>query len=130
MLGHRRTHPRSLFLFFFLLIRPPPRSTLFPYTTLFRSLLGRLPQSRDIDARAGQKRRAPAVFLVEQGRKQVEGLDELMVLPHGYALGVAESLLKLGGELVQAHEVRLPRSKWGICASFQGRASILQLSRL
>src|SRR5688572_1925850 len=25
------------FLFFFLLIRPPPRSTLFPYTTLFRS---------------------------------------------------------------------------------------------
>src|SRR5438552_4530340 len=27
----------DLFLFF-LLIRPPPRSTLFPYTTLFRSL--------------------------------------------------------------------------------------------
>src|SRR5438093_6690382 len=26
------------FLFFFLMIRPPPRSTLFPYTTLFRSL--------------------------------------------------------------------------------------------
>src|SRR5690348_18116852 len=25
------------FLFFFLLIRRPPRSTLFPYTTLFRS---------------------------------------------------------------------------------------------
>src|SRR5438270_3724285 len=24
-------------IFFFLLIRPPPRSTLFPYTTLFRS---------------------------------------------------------------------------------------------
>src|SRR2546429_2048085 len=29
-------------LFFFLMIRRPPRSTLFPYTTLFRSLfLGR-----------------------------------------------------------------------------------------
>src|SRR5437773_4699792 len=26
------------FLFFFLMIRPPPRSTLFPYTTLFRSI--------------------------------------------------------------------------------------------
>src|SRR5437870_7898427 len=26
-----------VFRFFFLLIRPPPRSTLFPYTTLFRS---------------------------------------------------------------------------------------------
>src|SRR5437868_10651009 len=27
----------SFFSFFFLMIRPPPRSTLFPYTTLFRS---------------------------------------------------------------------------------------------
>src|SRR5438874_9508430 len=27
----------SFLLFFFLMIRPPPRSTLFPYTTLFRS---------------------------------------------------------------------------------------------
>src|SRR2546430_16563396 len=26
-------------VFFFLMIRPPPRSTLFPYTTLFRSVL-------------------------------------------------------------------------------------------
>src|SRR5262245_66639211 len=31
----------SLFsLFFFLIIPRPPRSTLFPYTTLFRSLIG------------------------------------------------------------------------------------------
>src|SRR2546430_12918044 len=29
----------SLFLFFFLMIRRPPRSTLFPYTTLFRSAI-------------------------------------------------------------------------------------------
>src|SRR5437773_4825537 len=29
----------SLSLFFFFMIRPPPRSTLFPYTTLFRSLV-------------------------------------------------------------------------------------------
>src|ERR1022692_3993642 len=28
----------GLFFFFFLMIRRPPRSTLFPYTTLFRSL--------------------------------------------------------------------------------------------
>src|SRR5277367_6881924 len=28
----------SCFFFFFLMIRRPPRSTLFPYTTLFRSL--------------------------------------------------------------------------------------------
>src|SRR5256885_10861518 len=30
-----------MFYFFFLMIRRPPRSTLFPYTTLFRSESGR-----------------------------------------------------------------------------------------
>src|SRR5206468_12221428 len=29
--------PQLFFIFFFLMIRRPPRSTLFPYTTLFRS---------------------------------------------------------------------------------------------
>src|SRR3712207_7579242 len=32
--------------FFFLMIRRPPRSTLFPYTTLFRSLVERLDGDR------------------------------------------------------------------------------------
>src|SRR5947208_14110470 len=32
----------SFFLFFFLIFRRPPRSTLFPYTTLFRSRRQRL----------------------------------------------------------------------------------------
>src|SRR6266496_949209 len=39
--------PISLFgFFFFLMIRPPPRSTLFPYTTLFRSRPARHPWCR------------------------------------------------------------------------------------
>src|SRR5476651_1515871 len=33
----RSVTPRRCCLFFFLMIRRPPRSTLFPYTTLFRS---------------------------------------------------------------------------------------------
>src|SRR6266478_9365469 len=33
------------FLFFFLMIRRPPRSTLFPYTTLFRSLRNSEPEN-------------------------------------------------------------------------------------
>src|SRR3712207_9523829 len=37
--------------FFFLMIRRPPRSTLFPYTTLFRSA------HRDADRDAAQRRR-------------------------------------------------------------------------
>src|SRR5256885_13899942 len=40
----------SLF-FFFLMIRRPPRSTLFPYTTLFRSLRGAARSARRDDAR-------------------------------------------------------------------------------
>src|SRR5205823_15121677 len=34
-----------LFSFFFLMIRRPPRSTLFPYTTLFRSAWSNIAQS-------------------------------------------------------------------------------------
>src|ERR1043165_10227029 len=33
----QHVRPLPLLLFFFLMIRRPPRSTLFPYTTLFRS---------------------------------------------------------------------------------------------
>src|SRR2546426_8062881 len=33
-----RLSPDIYFVFFFLMIRRPPRSTLFPYTTLFRSV--------------------------------------------------------------------------------------------
>src|SRR5256885_15429250 len=36
----------TFFLFFFLMIRRPPRSTLFPYTTLFRSACPAVRRSR------------------------------------------------------------------------------------
>src|SRR2546426_12816331 len=36
-LAARFENPQVVVLFFFLMIRRPPRSTLFPYTTLFRS---------------------------------------------------------------------------------------------
>src|SRR5437588_9472954 len=42
LLGDRYDHcdyPLLYFSFFFLMIRRPPRSTLFPYTTLFRSCI-------------------------------------------------------------------------------------------
>src|SRR2546430_4134088 len=35
----QRAAPTCTLIFFFLMIRRPPRSTLFPYTTLFRSSL-------------------------------------------------------------------------------------------
>src|SRR3712207_8567696 len=42
------------FVFFFLMIRRPPRSTLFPYTTLFRSLQAAAVTARR-DGRAARK---------------------------------------------------------------------------
>src|SRR2546430_8197593 len=41
---HVSTPTWALGFFFFLMIRRPPRSTLFPYTTLFRSSRGRAPR--------------------------------------------------------------------------------------
>src|SRR5690349_23428313 len=44
-----------ILLFFFLMIRRPPRSTLFPYTTLFRS--GRETRSRCVRAHRRRRQR-------------------------------------------------------------------------
>src|SRR3989449_3207651 len=53
---------RFVVFFFFLMIRRPPRSTLFPYTTLFRSR-----GERDGPARGGRRDRA-VVFQVGERR--------------------------------------------------------------
>src|SRR6266536_5887092 len=54
------TTARSCHFFFFLMIRRPPRSTLFPYTTLFRS---------HGDPRARQKRFCAGVEQPPRDRK-------------------------------------------------------------
>src|SRR3712207_6989666 len=45
--------------FFFLMIRRPPRSTLFPYTTLFRSARARLPRSPSRRCGSAARRTSP-----------------------------------------------------------------------
>src|SRR5258708_24869276 len=50
--SYRQLSPR---FFFFLMIRRPPRSTLFPYTTLFRSLALRIGRNH------GRPHQAPGV---------------------------------------------------------------------
>src|SRR2546430_11805358 len=49
------------FSFFFLMIRRPPRSTLFPYTTLFRSFQH---QSRSSDCHGALQRHSPSRALL------------------------------------------------------------------
>src|SRR2546426_8973046 len=59
-----------IFVFFFLMIRRPPRSTLFPYTTLFRSLEAALRAVRvateriDLTKHAGEHPRMGATDVV------------------------------------------------------------------
>src|SRR2546422_6808494 len=62
--------------FFFLMIRRPPRSTLFPYTTLFRSLADhRLAHTADVGRRvvAQQTRIGPHAGLVEATEQAMDG---------------------------------------------------------
>src|SRR5436190_10232777 len=64
-----------IFPFFFLMIRRPPRSTLFPYTTLFRSFeIGRgrrrAPRRRHVGVDAGEQARG-----VGRAIDYAEGLD-------------------------------------------------------
>src|SRR6266550_6785567 len=68
--------------FFFLMIRRPPRSTLFPYTTLFRSLSRRARGSgtgRPAPARRTPRRTAPACARRRRDRKSTR-----LNSSHGY----------------------------------------------
>src|SRR5256885_12235128 len=58
-----------LLVFFFLMIRRPPRSTLFPYTTLFRSRLGH--RGKVVVGSHGE-RHAP----VARGARRIERSEE------------------------------------------------------
>src|SRR3712207_7883289 len=59
-------------LFFFLMIRRPPRSTLFPYTTLFRSTCRRAPACPPQCAR-GRGVRRPAGAAARRARRPPVG---------------------------------------------------------
>src|SRR3954466_16435585 len=48
-----KTLARAFFIFFFLMIRRPPRSTLFPYTTLFRSMWPNCPTYPNVKTLGG-----------------------------------------------------------------------------
>src|SRR3989442_15225433 len=64
--------------FFFLMIRRPPRSTLFPYTTLFRSVHTAVVAGRERKERDLLVAGAPH----ELGRRSEEHTSELQSRPH------------------------------------------------
>src|SRR5690348_18144664 len=58
-------------LFFFLMIRPPPRSTLFPYTTLFRSHRRDRRELREGHAARPHHRAPLALGRLQRGRRHL-----------------------------------------------------------
>src|SRR3712207_6922632 len=75
----RYIHTLPLFFFFFLMIRRPPRSTLFPYTTLFRSLAGR-DGAQEVARQADAPRLEPDPLghdLVDQAQRNRQALLRL-----------------------------------------------------
>src|SRR5262249_57187464 len=66
--------PCSSLFFFFLMIRRPPRSTLFPYTTLFRSM------SRVRSRSRGWRRAPPRRSTARRARRSEEHTSELQSL--------------------------------------------------
>src|SRR5439155_22108412 len=73
------------FHFFFLMIRRPPRSTLFPYTTLFRSRLTRWPPGSRLPrcpcARSSTRARGKCTPRARRGRSE-EHTSELQSRGH------------------------------------------------
>src|SRR3989442_13037013 len=73
----KQSRDRYSLCFFFLMIRRPPRSTLFPYTTLFRS-----PVRRET-GRAGASRNDGPIRRRARGRRRSEEhTSELQSRPH------------------------------------------------
>src|SRR6266436_8710703 len=67
------------FLFFFLMIRRPPRSTLFPYTTLFRSCPSRCTTAALLASRTARSDRAGCPH---RGSRSEEHTSELQSRLH------------------------------------------------
>src|SRR5476649_1418678 len=92
----------SLIFFFFLMIRRPPRSTLFPYTTLFRSRsLGSWEKYARETTRIGET-------LLWQGRAQdaVPILEEALRLSRDAddPIAIAEATVHLGAAIALSRD--------------------------
>src|SRR2546430_4099323 len=93
------------FLFFFLMIRRPPRSTLFPYTTLFRSPESarhggrrREPDGRRHAVRAGRDRQGAVSGRTGDGRSRCRARGRVLVAGSGGALARRHTAASSGGD--------------------------------
>src|SRR2546425_9732152 len=88
------------------MIRRPPRSTLFPYTTLFRSISGERPRgdpAEQAGARRSEDRQVlPAQLLAGRGERSEEHTSELQSLAYLVCRLLLEKKKKYGRSGTQA----------------------------
>src|SRR6266511_6466543 len=90
-----------LFFFFFLMIRRPPRSTLFPYTTLFRSRSPPASRSPPSTRRGGHARRTRPGRPRESRRAARRHSSAVAAQPSRRMLVTGHKLVKRLGHTVQ-----------------------------
>src|SRR2546422_7974996 len=107
-------------VFFFLMIRRPPRSTLFPYTTLFRSLRGGVAQRAEVREREqGDARLDPQPpHELRRGRRDLgehlgvgERKSTRLNSSHGYISYAVFCLKKKKQQQPAKVPTRLPRNR-------------------
>jgi GNAT superfamily N-acetyltransferase len=69
----------------------------------FQGFTDALAQQRHIDAGLRQQGPSAAALLIEQGREQMRGFDDIVVAADGQRLGVGQRLLETRGEFVHTH---------------------------
>src|SRR5690606_41863056 len=87
--------PRTPLHLFFFMLRRPPRSTLFPYTTLFRSEPALM--SGTVRENIAYGREGATDAEVEQAARVANAHDFIVALPNGYDTMVGERGVKLSG---------------------------------
>src|SRR3989449_11513837 len=92
--------------FFFLMIRRPPRSTLFPYTTLFRSIFTGAPIPAGADA----------IVMQEDCAQEGDEVVVKKVPARGEWIRLTGSDIRAGGEVLPAG-LRLRPQDTGLAAS-------------
>src|SRR5690606_40591691 len=80
--------PRTPLHLFFFMLRRPPRSTLFPYTTLFRSEPALM--SGTVRENIAYGREGATDAEVEQAARVANAHDFIVALPNGYDTMVGE----------------------------------------
>ena len=104
--------------FFFLMIRRPPRSTLFPYTTLFRSATDQITgtaEEIDLNATGTGDATDPPFSITSQGAARIESGNRLTVTTDENIALFAGTNLNLRPDRSEEHTSELQSPMYLVC---------------